>query len=325
MKIEKGIQNRPLRIVVYGQEGIGKSTECSYIPGALFLDTENGSSRLAVDRVHVRSLGDLRSVCSELLAGGHNYKAVVMDTADNVYRFCGEEVCKKGKVDSMESFGYGKGYVQNAELFDKVRDTLDKFVDAGMHAVVVCHSRIVTVNPPDGEEYSRYTIKLSTQANKQSEQARERLKEWADVILFCKAGVCVRNGKAIGGVERVICTQTSAAYEAKNRHDLPAEVPMGGHVWKMLLNPAQAAHAVGHTETPQEVATESAEAPEDPATIEILFSAAEIELLQEYFRSLKKLQDGQSLNDLPARFLAALKSRPAAAVAEAKKWKGGEA
>jgi len=50
IKITRGIERAPLRAVVYGVEGIGKSTLASQFPDALVLDTEDGTRHLDVAR-----------------------------------------------------------------------------------------------------------------------------------------------------------------------------------------------------------------------------------------------------------------------------------
>lgn len=44
-EITSGINDKPLKVVVYGPEGIGKSTFAAQFPEPLFIDTE-GSSRI---------------------------------------------------------------------------------------------------------------------------------------------------------------------------------------------------------------------------------------------------------------------------------------
>ena len=49
--ITTGILNTPVKVVLYGPEGIGKSTFASHFPDPVFIDTEGGTKRLNVARL----------------------------------------------------------------------------------------------------------------------------------------------------------------------------------------------------------------------------------------------------------------------------------
>ena len=51
LKITEGTVNRALKVVIYGSEGIGKTTIASKFPNPLFIDTEGGTSQLNVRRI----------------------------------------------------------------------------------------------------------------------------------------------------------------------------------------------------------------------------------------------------------------------------------
>ena len=50
IKISNGIVKAKQKVVVYGPEGIGKSTFASKFPKPLFIDTEGSTKKLDVDR-----------------------------------------------------------------------------------------------------------------------------------------------------------------------------------------------------------------------------------------------------------------------------------
>lgn len=49
--ITAGVQDTPVKTVLYGPEGIGKSTFASHFPDPVFIDTEGGTKRLNVKRL----------------------------------------------------------------------------------------------------------------------------------------------------------------------------------------------------------------------------------------------------------------------------------
>lgn len=322
MNIKKGKQTRAQRIVIYGVEGIGKSTLAASAPAPLFLDTENGTGQLNVDRVEVQTLGDIGSAIAELSqqlsAGSCEYKTLVLDTADNLWRLCADSICAENNWTDIEKAGYGKGYAMASDRFRIVLSHMDTLMKKGMHVVIVSHAKIDKISPPDNAEYSKYAIKVSA-PNRQAEASRELLKEWCDSLLFCHYDTTVDSskGKAVGQHKRVVSTTCSPAWEAKNRYNLPESMDMSPETLPAIFEAAGCAlNAPAEApQSPQNVPTvqPSANTPEELQT-----NADDI--LVRYFTGIGKLQLGQGLEDLPENLKAALKARPEAALAKAREW-----
>ena len=118
MEITSGVLKRPQKVVVYGPEGIGKSTFASHFPDPLFLDIEDSTSQLDVKRIQgINSWEMLLSLISQINRE-RPCKAVVVDTADWAEKLCIQHVCAVNKKGSIEDFGYGSGYVKLLEEFD---------------------------------------------------------------------------------------------------------------------------------------------------------------------------------------------------------------
>lgn len=322
MNIRKGKQVRAQRVVIYGVEGIGKSTLASAAPAPLFLDTENGTGQLEVDRVEVQTLADIGSVITklqqQLSAGMCEYKTLVLDTADNLWRLCADSICAENNWTDIEKAGYGKGYAMASDRFRVVLSHFDALMKLGMHVVIVSHAKIDKISPPDNAEYSKYAIKVSA-PNKQAESSRELLKEWCDCLLFCHYDTTVDSskGKAVGQHKRVVSTTCSPAWEAKNRYNLPETMDMSPETMQAIFAAAGCGQNAPTTapQSPQSVPehVQQASTPAEPET-----SADDI--LVRYFVGIGKLQQGQTLEALPENLKAALKARPEAALAKAKAW-----
>lgn len=228
-KVSTGIVERPLKVVLYGVEGIGKTTFASKFPKPLFIDLDNGSARIDVNRIQgVETWEDLLSIVQDFSEStGNPYQTLVIDTADAAARLCEAYVIKtkasKGQT-SMEDFGYGRGYKILAEEFSKLMIWLERCVDRGYNVVVLAHAIMRTVTLPDATgNYDHWELKLpGSSVNKLG----PLLKEWSDLLLFADYKtilVDTKDGfgkkKARGG-KRVMYTTHTPFADAKNRFGL---------------------------------------------------------------------------------------------------------
>ena len=195
------------------------------------LTEEDVAKRLGttVDSVRwMRRKGRVRFIriagIAQLTTSDHSFKTLVIDTADWLEKRLTEAVCRKANKESIEDFGYGKGYVILAEEFAKFLTSLDALLRRGMHVVLLAHSTVRKFESPDqAGSYDRFELKLS-------KQVAPLLKEWADLILFANYVTKVAENESgkkrgVGGRERVLFTTHAAAYDAKNRHGLEEKLP----------------------------------------------------------------------------------------------------
>jgi hypothetical protein len=223
--VVKGVQKRPQRVVIYGVESVGKTTLAAQAPAPIFLDLENGSQHLDVARVPVRDWKSVMGALEELAAGGHDYRTVVVDSADWAERLAVADLLAETKKASVEDFPYGKGWVMAAERYARMLARLDDVLAAGMNVLIIGHAQVKRHEPPDQmAAYDRYELKLSRQVG-------PMVKEWADELYFCQFKTRLMQAdsgkmKAKGGKERVIYTCHAAAYDAKTRAGLADELPL---------------------------------------------------------------------------------------------------
>ena len=225
MKITKGKIKTALKIVVYGQEGVGKSTFASRFPDPVFIDTEGSTKQLDVARFDPPTSWEmLLSQVEYVKQNPSEFKTLVIDTADWAEKLCIKKVCNEAKKKGIEDFGYGKGYVYAAEEFGKLINKLEEVINAGVNVVVTAHAQMKKVEQPDEMgSYDRWELKLSKQCS-------PMLKEWADILLFANYKTLVvstddKKYKGQGGVQRIMYTTHTASWDAKNRFSLPDVLP----------------------------------------------------------------------------------------------------
>ncbi|MCX8496479.1 MAG: ATP-binding protein [Akkermansiaceae bacterium] len=225
LAIRRGKITRPQKVVIYGPEGVGKSTLAGQTPDPVFLDTEGGTHHLDVARLDAAATWEeITATVTQLAKADHPFKTLVIDTADWLEKRLAEHLCRKSNKDSIEDFGYGKGWVLLTEEFARFLNSLDALLARGIHVVFLAHATVKKFEAPDqAGSYDRFELKLS-------KQVAPLVKEWADVVLFANYVTKVAekdNGKmrGVGGKERVLFATHTAAYDAKNRHGLADKLP----------------------------------------------------------------------------------------------------
>lgn len=219
-EIVDGPVQRAQRLLIYGPEGIGKSTMASQMPDPIFIDVESGTGHLYVRRMPDPTdwdmlLDEIRAVTED----PDGASSIVIDSIDAAERLCQAAVCETAKKPSIESWGYGKGYVIAAERFQELLDALDGCIHDGVNVILIAHSQMRKFERPDeAGAYDRFEVKLN-------KHVASKCKEWADAVLFLDYETFVSvddngKGKASGG-KRVIRTSHNVSWDAKNRWGLP--------------------------------------------------------------------------------------------------------
>ena len=240
MKITKGKRARAQKVVIYGTEGIGKSSLASQFPEPLFIDTEGSTDNMDVARLDKpTSWIMLNNQIAFVKANPTVCKTLVIDTIDWAESLCVDNLCAMHGKKGIEDFGYGNGYVYAKEEMGRFLNKLQDLIEIGINVVLTAHAQIRKFELPDEMgSYDKYELKLG---KKTSSQTAPLVKEWADLLLFCNYKTYLisqekSNKKKAQGNQRVMYTEHNPAWDAKNRHGLPSELPLDynsiAHIFK---------------------------------------------------------------------------------------------
>jgi hypothetical protein len=223
--ISKSQPSQSEKIVLYAPEGWGKTTWAAQAENPIFISTEDGLKNIEVDKFpEPQTWQDLFDAVDTLRIEDHAFKTLVIDTADWTEHLCQSFLLARDKKQSIEDYGYGKGYVVAFEEWKRLLCPIDALRrEKTMSVIFLAHATIRTFNNPAGENYDRYEMKTDRRIS-------ALLKEWADCVLFGNYDVAVdlkkgqSKGKGYGG-ERVIYTNHSPAWDAKNRYGITEPIP----------------------------------------------------------------------------------------------------
>ena len=246
--VKRGRQGGARRYCFYGVESVGKTTLAAHSPKPIFIDLENGSSELDVarytfenGRVVPDTFFDVMEAVDDLTYNEHEFETLVIDSLDRVealiWDYCLErdsgrksELNKTGrKLDSIESYGFGKGYNVALDEFRALLGKLERLRETRqMNIIFVGHAHVKMFKNPSGEDYDRYNLRAHHGIGGQT-------KEWVDVIGFCcfeefgdklEGEGKLARPKGFSTGRRLLKLEREAAFDAKSRISLPREMEM---------------------------------------------------------------------------------------------------
>lgn len=238
---------KPRRIVLYGVKGIGKSTWAAGAPNPIFIQCEEGLEDIGASRfAKAEKFQDVLDRFEQLCKDKHDYRTVAVDSLDGLQDLIFKEVCNDKGVENIEDIGYAKGYTFALDYWKQVLDCLDFLRDEkGMNTILIAHAQIVKFEDPEQANYDRWTLQLH-------KHATAHITQWADEVFFAtyrilinkeKSGFGKEKARGIGTGERLIKTTERPSNVAKNRLDMPDEIPFprtGG--WDLYVKFIEAHH-----------------------------------------------------------------------------------
>ncbi len=208
----------------------------------------------------VQSWEELMGAIETLTLDEHDFRTLVIDTANGGERLCHEFVCNRdfgGDWGDKGFTGYMRGFEVSLAEWRTFLNKLDTLrATKQMAIVLLCHTKVKPFKNPEGPDFDRYQPDMH-------EKTWGLTAKWSDVVLFGNFDVTVqkdsansKKGKASGGQIRILYTERHAAYDAKNRLGLPGEIEMGdspAEAWRNFMTVVKEGRGRSAEMTAQEV------------------------------------------------------------------------
>ena len=224
-EVQQTMQIEPMKVLIYGVEGIGKTTFASKFPDPIFIDTEGSTGFINARKLPNPTSWTMLLDELEDIKSDPRGKTLIIDTLDWAERLAKKYLMDKNKWAAIDSTNYGSRYVALSDEIGKLLNKLTEIKDVGINVVLTAHAETKKHELPDEMgQYDKYTLKLE-------KRDAGLAKEWADMILFFNYKTTIisdsqSNSKKATGGQRVMYTTHKPAWNAKNRLGLPDELPI---------------------------------------------------------------------------------------------------
>ncbi len=218
-----GTRLSPPRILIYGIEGIGKSTFANGFPNPIFISTEDGLDGIDCKSLPLcKTIDDVFGWLDALIYQKHSYQTVVVDTIDWASRLITDRVCEENGVTALEKIPYGKGQGFKEPYWRLLIQRLSRLrSEKGMSVVLNAHAKCETVKSLETVQYKRLAPRLAS-------GDLAMFSEWLDYTFLATREM----GAALGedGGERILCCTQTQINVGKKRYEIPARLPMDANV-----------------------------------------------------------------------------------------------
>lgn len=228
--IQTGTTNLPPRIVLYGTQGVGKTTFGANAPKPIMIQTEDGEGMIDCPRFGLaHTYNEVLEALIALSNEDHDYLTLILDSLDWLEPLIQTKVAQDHGFSNIEDFGYGKGYSIALDEWANFVSALNYLRrEKKMTVILTAHAQVKRYDDPSNEPYDRYLMAMH-------KGSTAKMLEWADCVLFAnyrvatketEAGFNNKKTRAIGAGERIVFTEERPAFVAKNRFSMPPELPL---------------------------------------------------------------------------------------------------
>jgi hypothetical protein len=237
-------KKRPPREIWWGVDKVGKTTFVAK-SGGVFIAPEDGFGDITPTPAHfpepdagwAGNWPALLAYVEQLAPGGAEHgkwPRLIFDSIDWVERdVLMPYVCKLNGWKTADDSPFQSAWKVALGEWRKLLFLLEK-VNQTTGVAFLAHSTVKKVSNPEGADFDKYVLSMN-------DKAAALLRQWVDVVGFCAVRTIVdvdektKKAKAIGGRARVLHLDRSAAFDAGNRFNLPAEMPLSWDEYESAL------------------------------------------------------------------------------------------
>ncbi len=226
--VRKGKRPAPDRILLHGTEGVGKTTFGAESPNSIFICTEDGARKFDVASFpEPESFRDVIDAIKSLETTDHDFKTLVIDSIDWVAHLINDYVCAREKWSQEDFEKYGRGCKVWMNEWRQLLSALDSLrLKKGMEIILISHTKVGSFKNPSGDDFMRYVLAVP------GTEAPALVIGWADTVLFAAHEEFTSGDpkkgkvKGVSSGKRLLHTERTAAWDAKNRDGLPPVIPL---------------------------------------------------------------------------------------------------
>lgn len=274
--VTKDSPSLPSRVVFYAPEKAGKSSFACFAPKPIFVMTQGETgllSLIASGQVpptdhfpdDFKEWDVLTGAIRELSHEKHDYKTLVLDTANGAELMLAKSVCDAAFNGNWNDYNdYGRGSRIAAPAWGQFLSSLDSLrLKRGMSIIFLHHAAVKSVSNPTGKDWDQHRPEAI-------DKMWGLTHKWADVIAYYGTKVAVGKDDKATGETRYLRVTQSASIVAGNRYGMqPDEItsaPGAKNLWDAFaksLGAAKSKAKIKAAEPKQEETT--AETTTEPA------------------------------------------------------------
>lgn len=145
-----------IKMMLYGEPGVGKSVFASKAPKPFFITTDGNYEWLedfgADPKAH-RQVFSWEEAKNAFVDDYKDYDTIVVDLVEDLFKWCEQEYCIKAKLDHVSDVGYGKGYdITRSEFFLEI----SKLLSQPKHVILISHGITYEVKDRRGVTHTKH-------------------------------------------------------------------------------------------------------------------------------------------------------------------------